>query len=126
MGRVKKRHLLKTITIELGLCLAVGLITGLAFLLSFMIPTGGTDPKDICDHVVGTGGLLPFNANEGGGIVYSCNPNWGLVSVYVLGPAAVVSSVLFLVVRFVRLLFYIGSRMRRRSVNHAGAGQPID
>lgn len=29
--------------------------------------------RDICDYVVGTGGMLQINPNEGGTIVYSCN-----------------------------------------------------
>lgn len=102
---MKQRRRYNPITIELAVSLAVGLVASLAFLLSMLLPSGGTEPRGVCDFVQGTGGLLPLNPNEGGTIVYSCNPNFGLLFWYISMPAVIVASVWFLVVRFIRDLF---------------------
>ena len=69
MGTVKQRRRYNPITIEFAVSLAVGLVASLAFLLSMLIPSGGTEPRAVCDFVEGTRGLLPLNPNEGGTVV---------------------------------------------------------
>jgi len=72
-----------------------------------LLPSGGTESRGVCDFVEGTRGLLPLNPNEGGSVVYSCDPNFGLLSWYVFMPAVIVASVWFLVARSVRSLLGI-------------------
>lgn len=102
MGTVKQRRRHNPITIEFAVSMAVGLVASLALLLSMLLPSGGTEPRGICDFVEGTQGLLPLNPNEGGSVVYSCDPNFVLLLWYIFMPAVIVASVWFLSVRFIR------------------------
>jgi hypothetical protein len=56
---------------------------GIIVLSAILVPSEGTEPRDICILVEGTQGLLPINPNEGGSIVYSCDINWDLALFYI-------------------------------------------
>lgn len=107
MGQIKQRRRFNPITIEFGVSLTIGLAASLFLLASEMIYSDWTRPNGICDFVEGTGGLLPLNPNAGGTVVYSCDPDLALLFWHLFIPAAVVASVLFLVIRFARDLFDI-------------------
>ena len=51
---------------DLLISIILGLTASTAMLLSILIPSDGTEPRDICHFVVGDAGLLPLNPNEGG------------------------------------------------------------
>ncbi len=73
---------------------ACSLFLGVVILATILLPTGGTEPRGICDFVEGTGGLLPLNPDDGGDYSYSCNPDWSLTLFYIFGFGAPVSVIL--------------------------------
>ena len=88
----------------------LGLTVGTAMLLSILIPSGGTEPRGICDFVLNDAGLLPLNPNEGGTYKYSCNPKIFLMLLYIIGPALVIFSISFFVIQFLRPIINIFRR----------------
>lgn len=68
---------------RLAVAAVVGFVVSTGGLLSILIPSDGTQPRNACNFVLGHGGLLPFNPNSGGTVVYSCNPNWKYVTFFI-------------------------------------------
>ena len=96
---MKHRRFLKRIAIEFAVSLAIGVAIGFTPLARDMSRSEGLYPRGICNFVVGTGGLLSLNPNEGGATVYSCNPNWGSVAFYVFAPGIPAAILLFVFIR---------------------------
>lgn len=68
---------------RLAVAVVVGFVVSTGGLLSILIPSDGTEPRNACNFVMGYGGLLPFNPNADGTVVYSCNPNWTYVAFFI-------------------------------------------
>ena len=105
-GNISKR----TICRDLLISIVLGLAISTAILLSILIPSGGTEPRGICDFVLNDAGLLPLNPNEGGTYKYSCNPKIVLMLFYIVGPALVILSIAFFVIQFLRPIIKIFRR----------------
>jgi hypothetical protein len=77
--------------------IVLGGICGLIVLGTILIPSDGTEPREVCILVKGTQGILPINQNNGGSIVYSCDINWELALLYIAFfgfPLAMISMIL--------------------------------
>lgn len=123
MATVNQCCPLREIGIEAAVSFAIGVVAGVVPLVDDMWGSGGLVPRGICHFVVGTGGLLPLNPNEGGTVVYSCNPDWPLVTFYILIVAIPLAILLFTVIRLFRVVLgRIRRRLRARSGPEEGDG----
>lgn len=96
-----QRRKFRRFAADLALSLAIGVATGFFLLVWTMSSSDWTRPAGVCDFVVGTGGLLPLNPNEGG-TVYSCNPDLIQMLVHLLLPAPFFAGLAFILIKAIR------------------------
>lgn len=72
-----------------------------AFLGSILISSGGAEPRGVCVIAEGRSGLLPLNPLLGAPGELSCDLNYGLVLIYILGPAIVLFAFAFVLLSII-------------------------